>query len=172
MNRLLTIYRQPDITPETGTAIRRKAYRAIIFKDDLILLIKSEKYGELKFPGGGKEANESAFQVLYREVMEETGYRLKSKIHPFASTMEYAHDFKGEFDYFIQDSRYYFCDIHPVQQSTNYSDYEIEYGYHPLWIRLEDAIANNSDVPANDLIPWRERDTEMLKILFEMRNRR
>jgi len=140
MKRLLTIYRQNDLNIETKSIIKRVAYRAIIIKNNLLLVVKSSRYGEMKFPGGGKELKESAYDVLSREVMEETGYRIKTKIRPFASTIEYAKDFKGEFDIFIQDSRYYFCDIYNQQNDTSYSGYEIEYGYFPLWVTLEEAI--------------------------------
>lgn len=169
MNRLLTIYRQKNINLKSKSILKRVAYRAIIIKNNQILVVKSNRYGEMKFPGGGKENHESAFDVLSREVMEETGYQIKSKIRPFVSTMEYAKDFKGEYDIFIQDSRYYFCDIYDKQNNTAYSGYEIEYGYHPLWVTLEEAIANNELVSANDLIPWLERDTMMFKHINETR---
>ena len=169
MKRLLTIYRQNDIDLNTKSILRRVAYRAIIFKGDQILTVKSSRYGEIKFPGGGKEMNESAFDVLAREVMEETGYQIKSRIHPFYTTIEYAKDFKGEYDIFIQDSRYYFCEIYEEQRNTAYSGYEIDYGYHPLWVTLPEAISSNEMVMSNDLIPWLERDTTMFKYLYEQR---
>jgi len=172
MNRILTIYRQPDLDIKGGSAIRRKAFRAIIFKDDKILMIKSMKYGEMKFPGGGRETAENAYDVLQREVMEETGYKIKTRVKPYASTLEYARDFKGEYDLFIQDSRYYICKIYEEQLPTSYSDYEVEYGYFPLWTTLEEAIENNQHVDSNDLIPWRERDTEMMRILLESRRKK
>ena len=169
MKRLLTIYRQKDINLNTKSVVRRVAYRAIIFKNNQLLVVKSHRYGEIKFPGGGKESHESAFDVLSREVMEETGYQIKSRIIPFVSTIEYAKDFKGEYDIFIQDSRYYFCEVYDIQANTAYSGYEIEYGYHPLWVTLEEAISNNEKVSSNDLIPWLERDTTMFKHLYETR---
>jgi len=169
MKRLLTIYRQKDLNLNTKSVLRRVAYRAIIMKDNLVLVVKSNRFGEMKFPGGGKEINETAFDVLSREVMEETGFRIKTKIRPFVSTIEYAKDFKGEFDIFIQDSRYYYCDIFNQQNSTSYSGYEIDYGYFPLWVTLEEAISNNLTVASNDFIPWLERDTTMFKYLYEQR---
>lgn len=171
MKRIFSINRQNDLDLYSKSFIKRKAYRAIIFNDNQILVVKSARYGEMKFPGGGKEEKETAFDVLSREVMEETGYQIKSKIKPFFSTIEYAKDFKHEVDLFIQDSKYYYCSIYDNQKSTAYSDYEVEYGYYPLWVTLDEAISNNESVASNDLIPWLERDTLMLKLLLEQRRK-
>ncbi|MGD9910193.1 MAG: NUDIX hydrolase [Candidatus Izemoplasmatales bacterium] len=167
MNLLTTLYRQNDIFLD-GTVLFRIAYRAIIKKGTKYLLVQSKKYGEIKFPGGGKEQNESRFDVLRREVEEETGYHIKSFIRPFGKTVEYAKDFLGDFDVFKQESRYYFCSVFDGQSTLNLDDYEIEYGYHPIWVTLEEAIEQNQNVPSNDLIPWKERDTFVFKLLLEM----
>ncbi|MDD3122990.1 MAG: NUDIX domain-containing protein [Candidatus Izemoplasmatales bacterium] len=169
MKHLTTIYRQKDILLN-GTILFRKAYRSIVFKENLVLLIKSKKYGEFKFPGGGKELNEVAFDVVKRETLEETGYLIKTKIIPFGWTLEYAKDFEGIFDVFMQESRYYLCQVYPVPRPIQLSSYEIEYGYTPYWVSLEDAIKNNETILSNDLIPWKERDTFVMKLLLEMRN--
>lgn len=169
MDYLFTIYRQPDINL-SGTILFREAYRAIIMKDDQILLVKSRKFGEVKFPGGGIKPGEDAFQALYREVLEETGYRMKPGIRPLGSTLEYARDFEGIYDVFQQKSTYFFCDIFPEQQALALDDYEIEYGYQPIFIRIQDAIAMNESVTSNDRIPWKERDTLVLQFLWELQN--
>lgn len=169
MEHLFTLVRHKDIEYK-GSTLFRKAYRAIVIKDDLVLMIKSKKYGEYKFPGGGKEGNESAFEVIYRETLEETGYKIKSKITPFGWTMEYAKDFEGVFDIFQQESRYYICHVHKNQGEMNLSSYEIEYGYTPIWVSLEEAIRNNENIQTNDWIPWKERDTLVMKKLLEMRD--
>ncbi len=171
MRRILTIYRQYDIDVMSKSFFKRIAYRAVIFNGNSILMVKSSRFGEIKFPGGGKEANEKAFDVLSREVMEETGYRIKTKIKPFFSAIEYGRDYKGEVELFIQESKYYLCSIYERQSATSYFGYEIEYGYQPIWITLEEAIKNNELIAANDKIPWLERDTKMLKILLEQRRK-
>ncbi len=169
MEHLFTLVRQRDIKFE-GTTIFRKAYRAIVIQDDLVLLIQSKKYGEYKFPGGGKEGNESAFEVVSRETMEETGYKIMSKIIPYGWTMEYAKDFEGKYDIFQQESRYYICKVHKNPGNLNLSSYEIDYGYSPIWVTLEEAIRNNESVQSDNWIPWKERDTLVMKRLLEMRD--
>lgn len=170
MKRLLTIYRQPNLNLDTSHKMKRTAYRAIIFNQDRLLVIQSQKYGEIKFPGGGKEPNESAFDVLKREVLEETGYRIKRAIVPFGSTLEYSEDHFTDYELFIQDSRYYLCDIYPEAVEPNYFDYEIDYGYYPKWVTLEEAIKTNETIIKNDKIPWLERDTLVMKLLADLRD--
>lgn len=167
MKRIRTFFRQDDINFD-GTFLIRKAYRAIIIEAGKVLLIKSKKFCEYKFPGGGKEQGERAFDVLSRETLEETGYHLKTRIIPLGSTLEYAKDFEGIYDVFQQFSSYYFCKVHPHPDPIQLSSYEIEYGYEPHWVTLEEAIKNNETVPSNDFIPWKDRDTWMMKYLIEM----
>ncbi len=164
MKQLFTIYRHKDLNFQ-GTLIARRARRAIIFKDDCLLLVKSEKYGELKFPGGGIDPDETPFQTLSREVMEETGYGITQTIVPFGSTVEFGKDFLGEYDIFKQESEYYLCELHGEPQALSLDDYEIDYGYHPVFALPQMAIANNEAIPANEKIPWKERDTLILKLL-------
>jgi len=166
---LFTSYRQPDVNL-SGSTMYRQAYRGIIWIDGKLLMIRSEKYGEMKFPGGGKEKGETTFQALKREIREETGYIIKPHPRYFGHTLEYAKDYKGEYDVFKQESGYYFCEVYPENQGTDYSSYEVEYGYKPVLVTIDEAIRNNEDVPSNDIIPWRERDTRMLHILKEMQN--
>lgn len=165
MKRLFTLYRQPGLDL-SGTTLVRKAYRAIIFENGKLLLVRSAKYGEFKFPGGGQNHGETPLEVLRREVGEETGHRLDARIEPFGSTMEYARDFEGKYDIFQQVSYYYFCHVRGDPGATALEDYEIEYGYSPFWVSPEDAFSHNLVVPANDLIPWKERDTKVLELLI------
>jgi len=164
MKLIHTIYRTNDLLMN-GTKLYRLAYRAIIMKDGKCLLVQSTKYGEYKFPGGGIEPTENRWSCLNREVLEETGYPIHKKITPYGKTMEYAKDFLGEVDLFVQESRYYICSIKDIRYPLNRQDYEIEYDYHPKWVSIEEAIQNNEKVPTNDKIPWKERDTLILKRL-------
>lgn len=50
--------------------------RAILIKDDKVLLIRHTYVPGWQFPGGGVEPGESCQDSLVREVFEETGYRL------------------------------------------------------------------------------------------------
>ncbi|HOP57682.1 MAG TPA: NUDIX domain-containing protein [Bacillota bacterium] len=170
MKRIIfKIYRQPDINL-SGSTLHRFAFRGIIWFGDKLLMIQSKKYGEMKFPGGGKEKGEKTLKTLRREVLEETGYVIKPHPRYFGHTIEYARDYKGEYDVFKQESGYYFCEVYPENKGTAYSSGETAYGYHPILVTLDEAIKNNENVQSNDIIPWKERDTKMLYTLKEMQN--
>lgn len=49
----------------------------VVFKDDLILLIKSKSRNTVSIPKGRVEPNESLEETAVREVREETGYDTK-----------------------------------------------------------------------------------------------
>lgn len=56
----------------------RRAVRAIVFKDNNLLVIKRNKFGKEYYtlPGGSMEIGESAEQALVREMYEETGVQI------------------------------------------------------------------------------------------------
>ena len=166
MKRLFTINRDHNLDLK-GTMIKRQACRAIIFYKGRLLLVQSKKFGDLKFPGGGINQGETPYQALFREVKEETGYLLNSKISPFGSVQEFGRDIEGKYAIFCQESFYYFCEIEGPQGDLALDDYEREYGYEPLFTTIGEAIRNNENIPKNGHIPWKERDTLVMKILEE-----
>ena len=65
---------------EPSTLPIRNAVRALIRRDNNILLLRKDGYeqGErFALPGGGQDSGESLEQALYRECMEEIGTRVK-----------------------------------------------------------------------------------------------
>lgn len=67
----------------------REAVRAIILSNKGIALVKSEKEGYYKFPGGGIENGETHVQTLKRETKEETGLNIiDSSIKAFGMVKE------------------------------------------------------------------------------------
>lgn len=53
-----------------------KSCGAVIFKDELVLLIQNKKSKHWSFPKGHKENNETDLETAYREVLEETSLNI------------------------------------------------------------------------------------------------
>ena len=69
----------------------RKAARAVIIDTRGQVLIQHAVKGRYyKLPGGGAERGESIMQTLRREILEETGYKIKV-MKPIGAVIEYRH---------------------------------------------------------------------------------
>ena len=147
--------------------IQRTAIRGVIFRDGQLLLVRSS-FGEVKFPGGGQEAGEDDTTTLLREVLEETGYRVKPEsILPFGQVEEKrlsAH----ELMIWHQINRYYFCEIEGEQQTCAYTSNEKRYGMRQVWLPLAEAVeVNRQMLEREGCNPWNQREYRVLKLLME-----
>lgn len=147
--------------------IRRVAVRGIIFIDGKLLMINST-FGELKFPGGGQEQNESDEDTLIRETLEETGYHvIPSSIRPFGEVLERRLS-THEPMIWNQISRYYFCDVEKTKGACSYTETEKKYGFHQVLYSLEDAIRINKETLEKEgPHSWHRREYEVLKLIPE-----
>lgn len=119
----------------------RLAARGIIHKDGQVLMIHCAYFDDYTFPGGGVENKENVELALRRECMEEAGVIL-DEVKPFYSIME-----KRELDenrYLMHESYFYLCTIKDFCEQ-HLESYEIELGYKPVWISIEDAIKANEN---------------------------
>lgn len=147
---------------EGGTVFKRTAVRGIIRRNGKFLIIHSIKYGDYKFPGGGKHADEELLDTLVREVQEETGYRVKPETaRVYMKVMERR---KGDPDDLMEmTSWYYVCDVEDEPGGRNLDDYEEEYDYRVQWMSLEDAVAANERVEQPQAVPWVVREKEVMR---------
>jgi 8-oxo-dGTP pyrophosphatase MutT (NUDIX family) len=148
---------------------KRDSVRAIIFSNNEIVMIKSKKFGEYKFPGGGIEKNESHFEALVREVKEETGLHIIiDSIKKYGKTLIIR---KGtsQNEIFEQESFYYSCGVQNnlISQPQYDEGYETENKYSLVYVSLEKAIESNKKLLNISEIPWVERD---LTVLIELQN--
>lgn len=147
----------------------RVAIRAIILKDDKILMVKSNT-GDYKFPGGGVENGESPEETLRREVTEETGYILDEVKDEMGIIIERNRRKKKGYSLFEMTSHYYFCDVTNKKVEQNLDKYEEELGFLPIWISLDNAIKENEliiEEGKSNINPWIVRETFVLKKIRE-----
>lgn len=63
---------------EHGHATPKVDVRAVIFKDNTILLVKERSDGGWTLPGGWADVGESPSEAVVREVLEESGYQVQA----------------------------------------------------------------------------------------------
>lgn len=146
--------------------IIRHAARAIVFKDNQILLVRTNK-GDLKFPGGGVNSNETLNQCLIREVLEETGYLIECNNEPNI----FCHYVEQKLDQFCNDaifesnSYYIFAELlSSAKNRVKLDEYEMELNFKAEWISINDAIFENTKVllEQENPNPWVERELIIL----------
>jgi 8-oxo-dGTP pyrophosphatase MutT (NUDIX family) len=151
---------------------KRNAVRAIIFKEGKLAMIKSNTFGEYKFPGGGVQDQESHLDALIRETIEETGLVIKaSSVKPYGYMKEKRRSTMNTDDMFEMDSFYYVCEVEDHSLNTHMDDYEIEYGYQLEYVTIEDAIAHNVQaLKHQDIATWIQRELKVLELLKKEKN--
>lgn len=147
-----------------SNVIKRYACRGIIFENDNLIMIHSEKYNEYKLPGGGVEENESLIDCLVREVREETGIIIdEDSILEFGEFYEKRPSYKDEDTLFFQTSYYFLGKIQENTGILKLEDYEVEAGYKVVRIKPADALIKNKFSKR----PYCERENTILKIIVE-----
>lgn len=167
MRLLAEIDRTPGI-PHQGRTINREAVRAIILKDNQLLMIQSSCDGDYKFPGGGIKKGESHQSALTREVNEESGARISKLIGEFGCVIEYDRPIEKRFDLFKMTSYYYLVEVELKLGLQHLEEYEYELGFSPEWISIADALAINQtllrDQPSR-IQRWVRRETTVLQLI-------
>lgn len=154
--------------PETNNVVTRIAVRAIIYKEDKLALVKSAKYGELKFPGGGKENYETDVDALVRETKEETGLIvIKDTIVPYGISRIKRNSIFSKDEIFYMESRYYLCEVEDEIGKQDLQGYEIELGYKLVFLKLDEAIKVQTEILKSKLIDfdYLKRELNVLKDL-------
>lgn len=150
----------------------RDAVRAIIIANNKIALVKSEKEGFYKFPGGGVEKGETHEQALIRETREETGLIvIPNSIKEFGMIQEIRKSIFGNEEIFDQKSYYYFAEVEKEVTKQNLENYEIELGYVLEWADIKDAYFINMELTKNYQSKFIMREAEILKLIMENLNK-
>lgn len=104
-----------------------------------ICVIKSEKYGYMQIPGGGIDDEETIIDALHREIKEETGF-LITDTKPIGYILERREDIQNSHDWSKAIS-YVFSASLKKEVGTNYTEDENADGFKPIWMTLNDFIA-------------------------------
>ena len=118
--------------------LKRFTARAIILKDDQILMAYSKKFDDYMTPGGGIE-DEPIEQALIREVEEEMGFIIHN-IRPIGYIEELRLTENGLNLY--QKSHYFFSDIEKIG-NKRLETYEANFGLEAVWVNIKEVIRQN-----------------------------
>lgn len=132
MNNIVETINQYGDEYSSEPSFVRVGCRAIIIKDNKILLSFEKNTGVYLTPGGGLENGETLEECVIREVCEETGYTVKV-IRPFVKVNEYFFE-----KLFV--SNYFVCEITGKGEQA-LTETEILHGVEPEWVELDRALA-------------------------------
>jgi len=113
--------------------IQRVTAKAVIKKDDQILLVK-EPDNRWEFPGGKVEFGETPEETLKRELQEELGLTQDLKIGPILNAWSWVFKFEVHLQFFMLA---YSCQT--SQTDFTLSQEHTQYG----WFTKEDALKLN-----------------------------
>lgn len=155
---------------EKSAVYRRPSVRGIIFRDNKIALVYSEKEHYYKFPGGGINDNEDKINALIREVREETGMIvIPESVREFGSVLRRQKSLASENTIFEQENFYYFCETEHDIHSQNLDDYEKEAGFVLRCVDIDDAITADSLYKSDDFFNeiMIKRECRVLELIRE-----
>jgi len=117
----------------------KKSARAILFNEDnKIAIIYVSKDNYHKLPGGSFEGDENFDSALKREILEETGFEVKSIEKEVGMVLEFRNDKNWE-ALFINYCVIAKTDGIGIEQA--FTDYESEHGFELKWMGLDEAIS-------------------------------
>lgn len=164
MKTLKTLDRK-DYNP-TSEVTTRIASRAVIIKENKIAMIKCEKHGYYKFPGGGTNDGESLTDTLIRETKEETGLLIKKDtIKPLCFIKEIHKCNFYNNAIFEQNSYYYKADVNDERYPTSLDDYEEKLGYHLEFVPINYALKVNKNLLKKGEFIFLKRENNVLEYI-------
>ncbi len=132
----------------TNKLFLRKCVRGIILKDDRILLMYSSRDNMYGTPGGVIMMNETKYDALHRELLEEVGAFEINILKNIGSTYELRKSRSYNGEPIRIESDYYLIDVLTFTDNALES-HEEDMGLIPLWVKIDEAIRHNQKQLAN-----------------------
>lgn len=143
-----------NLTPCHPNSFTRIATRAIVIKNNKILLMFTNRYNDYSLPGGGVDQGEELLDGFKRELIEETGACDIENVRSFGLYEEYRpHNSQKHFpecSIMHMLSYCFSCDISEQLGANKLEDYEINNGMQVRWLNIDEAIAHNTNTMKND----------------------
>lgn len=152
-----------SVTKKWAETESREAVRAIIKKDDKILMVFIKSRSTYIFPGGGIEDGESFEETCLREAKEESG-AIVEIIDYFGYIDEYRDSRYYDMEYNLK-SHYYICNLVELAEQELLG-YEEKMGFEPRLVTVEEALEHNL-AKKNSTEPYLQRNIELLTHLKE-----
>ena len=163
----LYVFDDKNYNPE-WEKFSREAVRAVIIKDGLIAMVKSNKNGFYKFPGGGIEQSESHTDALIRETLEETGLHIiPQSIKDLGMIQELRKDLYC--DKIFDHKSYYYAEIENNISNQNLDEYEKDLEYELIWIDIKTAYDTDIEINKNFSGTFLIREAYILQYLLNNR---
>lgn len=145
--------------------ILRISVRGIIFVNGKLMIVENS-FGEVKLPGGGMEPGEEDYQVLLREVKEETGYNVIPESIKSFGEIEEKRLSVHEPMIWHQINRLYVCDVYPEQGQCAYTDIEKKHGFRLVFYTIEEALEKNRRMLEKEgRQAWNQREYNTLLLI-------
>jgi len=148
MIKAQSIYGNIIKIPKEQFQIRVSAYGIIRNKEN-ILLVNTRSSGKWFFPGGQVEIGETLKNALKREVMEETG--IKIKIEKFLTFKELYFYYDPLNKAWQNYAFFYICKPETLKL-TEKNQIEFDESEKPAWINLSKLNKNNLQDPVNEIL--------------------
>lgn len=120
--------------------VRAGAYAILPVGSDLLITHQAEPTPEFQLPGGGIDPGESPLQALYREVIEETGWKISA---PRKLGVFRRFSYMPEYDLWAEKLCHIYA-AHPVRALGD----PTEVGHFAVWMSGKNAarqLANEGD---------------------------
>ncbi len=167
MQPLAEIYRSAGVNIH-GRTVHRTAVRAVARRGNELLMVYSSTVGDYNFPGGGVDKGETHEQALVREVAEECGMTVLHVREEICRIVEYDRPMEQDFDVFKMTSHYYSCEVQDGFGLQKLETYELNLGYEPVWMALDQAIHANRSLLTDSHPPkWLQREILVLEYIKE-----